>query len=126
MTADADPSSPPRTGHFVHGGAERLATRLVNAEALPTKISWYRVAPGAHCSHHVHQGKDECWLIVSGRGTARIGEAEHAVYPGDLLYTREGTPHSLFNGEPEDLVFVNFVFPTGTGTISSTEVGEAR
>jgi mannose-6-phosphate isomerase-like protein (cupin superfamily) len=108
----------------LHGGAERLVTRLVNTERLPTTISWYRIAPGSHCSYHVHRGKDECWLIVAGKGRARVAETEYEVRAGDFILTHEGTPHALFNTGSEELVFVNVVFPTGTGAISSTDLPE--
>ena len=122
MTTDAGATAP-GTGMFLHGRTERLATRLVNVEKLPTTISWYRIHPGGNCTYHVHRGKDECWLIVEGNGRARVGQTDYEVSPGDMLVTHEGTPHALENDGSRDLVFVNIVFPTG-GDISSREVGD--
>ena len=115
--------SAPETGPLLHGGAERLKTRLCNADVLPTKISWYRIAPGQKCSAHVHAGKDECWLIVAGTGSALVGDSHFSVMPGDFLLTPEGVPHSLANTGSDALVFVNIVFPTGAARISTTEIG---
>ena len=123
-TPDAGRLPGPDGKIFLHGKAERLPTRLVNAETLPTTISWYRVEPGGRCTYHVHSGKDECWLIVAGRGQAKVGDTDYQVAAGDFLLTREGTPHALVNAGAEDLVFVNIVFPTGTGAISSVELGD--
>lgn len=110
------------TGLFLHGRAERLATRIVNADSLPTTISWYRIPPAGMCTYHVHSGKDECWLIVAGSGRARVGDDHYDVGPGDFLVTHEGTPHSLVNTGETPLTFVNIVYPTGTGAISSREI----
>ena len=94
MTSAKEPAG---SGVVLHGGAERLATRLVNADRLPTTISWYRVAAGGHCSYHVHRGKDECWLIVAGRGRARVAETEYDVAAGEVFVDRSRSGRTDFS-----------------------------
>src|SRR5690606_7281288 len=72
---------------MMHGGAERLPIRWVNAAPPPTVISRYRVAPGQSVSLHMHTGKSENWVIVSGSGTVRVGDASFVVTEGDIVVT---------------------------------------
>jgi uncharacterized cupin superfamily protein len=57
--------------------------------------------------HHVHL-RDEEWLyVLSGRGTAEVGDVEHAIGPGDFLGFPAGGPaHHTRAAPAEDLVMV--------------------
>ena len=112
-------TSPP--GAILHGGAERLPVRWVNAAEPPAQISRYRVAPGRSVSLHVHTGKSEYWVIVAGSGVVRVGANEMQVVEGDIVATPPTVPHALTNTGSEPLVFLNFVAPTGE-PITSVEV----
>lgn len=106
---------------ILHGGAERLPTRWVNADEPPARISRYRVAPGASVSLHVHTGKAEFWVVLSGQGTVRVGERSIAVEEGDIVATPPAVPHGLVNTGATPLTFLNIVQPTGDA-ITSVEV----
>ena len=56
--------------------------------------------------HFDHQ--DEEWVyVLSGRGVAHIGDAQHEVAAGDFLgYTAGSQPHNLHNPNPEELVYL--------------------
>jgi mannose-6-phosphate isomerase-like protein (cupin superfamily) len=107
----------------LHGGARRLPVRWRNVEGPPPiTVSRYEIAPGEVCSLHVHTGKTELWLVVSGEGTARIGPDRIAVAEGDIVLTPPLVPHELVNTGAERLVFVNIVHPTGDVPITTTEI----
>jgi mannose-6-phosphate isomerase-like protein (cupin superfamily) len=107
---------------IMHGGAERLVINWVNADPPPTRIARYRVAPGNSVSMHVHTGKAEHWVIVTGEGTVRVGEQSFAVKAGDVVHTPPTIPHGLTATGDEPLVFLNIVQATGE-PITSIEIG---
>jgi len=114
---------------IVHGGARRLPLRWANlpADSLPPQvISRYVVEPGESCTLHVHTGKAELWVILSGHGIASIGSERHAVTEGDILITPATIPHALFNDGEAALQFVNIVLPTGDAPITTTEIGTTK
>jgi quercetin 2,3-dioxygenase len=57
--------------------------------------------------HHVHL-RDEEWLyVLSGHGSAEVGDAEHRIGPGDFLgFPAGGPPHHTRAADGEDLVMV--------------------
>ncbi len=106
----------------LHGGAERLPVRWPNVETPPFRISRYRVAPGASVSPHVHTGKIEYWLIVSGKGRVRIGSDDLDVTEGDVVRTGPGVAHALANTGGAALEFVNIVELTGDADVTTIEL----
>ena len=58
-----------------------------------------KVQPGHDSTeHHFHYNEDECVYILSGQGTAIIGDERFSVSEGDLLgYRKGGMAHSLKN-----------------------------
>ena len=56
---------------------------------------------------HFHHNDEEFIYILSGRGIARIGEAEHKISQGDFMaFAVKSLPHSLYNPYQEDLVYL--------------------
>jgi uncharacterized cupin superfamily protein len=56
---------------------------------------------------HAHLLQEEFLFVLEGTGTARIGEAEVAVGPGDFMgFPTDGTPHTLRNTGTSDLVYL--------------------
>lgn len=57
------------------------------------------VLPGHDSTeHHFHYNEDECIYVLSGEGTAKIGEQFFPISEGDFLgYRKGGMPHSIKN-----------------------------
>lgn len=56
---------------------------------------------------HSHQCDEEFLYILSGRGIAEIGEAEHPVGAGDFMgFSTNSLAHSLRNPFAQDLVYL--------------------
>lgn len=111
------------TGEVLHGGARRLPVRVHNPYGADVvRISRYVVDPGDRCSLHIHTGKTEAWLIVQGRGEARVGDVVLAVEEGDVVVTPPGKAHDLRNTGTLPLVFANVVLPTGDEPVTTTEL----
>ncbi len=66
----------------------------------------YRLPAGARDMQAPHL-EDEVYLVISGRARLRIGEQEHDVRNGSILYVRATSEHSFFDIE-EDLTLIAF------------------
>ena len=64
----------------------------------------YRLPAGARDMQAPHL-EDEVYFVVSGRATLKVGDEEHAVGPGHILYVQATTEHSFFRIE-EDLTLI--------------------
>lgn len=64
---------------------------------------------------HVHPDAEELVVVTTGTGTATVGEEEHDVAPGDVLYIPPNAEHEVRNtGDAMlGLIFINV--PTGDG-----------
>lgn len=107
----------------LHGGAQRLPTRLAVPGTKPRQtVSWYLIAPNDACAFHVHSGKTETWLVVDGHGVAQVGDRTFEVGPGDVIIAPSGTPHGLTNTGTNPLRFVNIVALDGDGPVTTQDL----
>ena len=84
----------------------RSLSALAGLQRLGLHIG--RVPPGRESFvYHAHQYEEEFVYILSGRGIAEIGDAEHEVGPGDaMLFTAPSVGHHLRNPFDADLVYL--------------------
>ena len=78
--------------HFLNDKARRLQKSLGKATGL-TEIDFsiIEVAPGDESTeHHLHYHEEECWYILEGEATARIGAESKPVKAGDFVGCRKG------------------------------------
>ena len=79
-------------------GAERLGCRLVVVP--PGKRAW---------PFHNHHANDELFVVLSGRGKLRFGEALHAIEAGDVAVCPAGgrsTAHQIINDSDAELRYL--------------------
>ena len=95
-----------RKQHFQNPNARRVNKSLGDAAGL-TGLGFHliEVDPGCETTeYHVHHHEDECVFILSGTGTAEIGDESHPVGPGDFIgYRKGGLPHAIRNTGTEVL-----------------------
>jgi len=63
---------------------------------------------GGTTSLHIHDQGDELFYVVSGRGTATLGDETEVIGPGDVIFVPQGAVHridNLDNDEPLTVVF---------------------
>ena len=63
---------------------------------------------GGTTNLHVHDQGDELFYVVSGRGTATLGDEIEAIGPGDVIFVPRSAVHrieNLDNDEPLEVVF---------------------
>ena len=66
-------------------------------------VTWVDVRPGASQAAH-HHPPEQVYVIVRGQGRMHVGEEEHDVGQGDLIFVPANATHGIRN--------------TGTGTLS--------
>ena len=98
-----------RRPHPLDAALVRHTRSLGDAAGLSTiGVHLVRLTQGDTSSvlHFHHQ--DEEWVyVLSGRGTANIGEVQHEVSPGDFMgFVAGSQPHNLHNPHAEDLVYL--------------------
>ncbi|EAQ04539.1 hypothetical protein OB2597_04635 [Pseudooceanicola batsensis HTCC2597] len=99
--------------HFLNDRARRVNRSLGDRTGI-TGFGFHliTVEPGDETTeYHLHHFEDECVYVLEGEATAVIGEAEHAIGPGDFIgYRKGGLAHTIRN--------------TGAGPLKCIVVGE--
>ncbi len=93
--------------HFVNPAAKRINKSLGDAAGLKNLgIHMMTVAPGDRSSeYHCHRYEDEAIYVISGRGTAVIGDERYALGPGDFMgHPIDRVAHEMINDGNEPLV----------------------
>jgi len=96
-----------RRVHFVNPEAVRIDKSLGDLAGLKNLgVHMMTVAPGDRSAeYHYHRYEDEAIYVLSGRGTAVIGEESYKIGPGDFLGFPGGGPaHETINDGSEPLV----------------------
>lgn len=103
LRADTTPRNP-KEGPFGH-----LDVRwVVGPENGATLISFGQSTYPQHATHenHYHPNAEEVVMVVSGRGTQRIGEDALDLGPGDICFIPRSMPHRITGTSEEDLVIL--------------------
>ncbi|SDW84813.1 cupin domain-containing protein [Thiocapsa roseopersicina] len=72
--------------------------------------SVYHLPAGSRDMASAHE-EDELYLVLGGRGRLRVGESEHAVREGTLMYVHAACDHAFFDVEEDLTVLVFFGAP---------------
>lgn len=90
-----------------------VEVRIAHGGLQPDEFSqmWVRLEPGGgEIPPHAHDGLDECFVILEGRGQALVRGQHVTVGPGTSIYAPDGSEHGLRNDGDEPLVLLaNFV-----------------
>lgn len=60
-------------------------------------VDYMTIPPGTQFGVHAHDGSEELYVILKGRGTALLDGTQQPVGPGDFLMLRDGGAHGLRN-----------------------------
>lgn len=69
-------------------------------------------ARGGRTPLHIHEQGDELFYVVSGQGTATLGDVTETIGPGDVIFVRRGGVHRISNLEREAPLVVVFFMDT--------------
>ncbi len=92
--------------HFLNDGAQRINKSLGDVTGLTgLGIHVIEVAPGFETTeYHVHHYEDEAVYVLSGTGTATIGDVDYPISSGDFIgYRKMGLAHTILNSGTETL-----------------------
>ncbi len=64
---------------------------------------------GQNTNGHYHQGQEEVYFFMYGRGSIQVGDDMYEVEGGDIVLIPDGLFHKVWNTGESDLVF-NCVF----------------
>ncbi len=67
------------------------------------------IPPGAGIGPHRHEGEDEVYLVVKGRGILDDGTTRTPVAVGDAVLTGNGESHAIHNAGDTDLELIAFI-----------------
>ncbi len=87
-----------------------FGTKVVKGEMIIYPI-------GTQAPNHHHEGAEHFQYIISGSGTALLGDVAHVVRAGDTLYNYENELHSFVSDRDDDLVFVEYFVPAECSTV---------
>jgi uncharacterized cupin superfamily protein len=93
--------------HFLNEGAIRDSKSIGDATGLKNLgVHLITVQPGhGSTEYHFHHYEEECVYVLSGRGTAVIGEQSHKIGPGDFMgHPIDKIAHEMINDGSEPLV----------------------
>lgn len=96
-----------RRVHFLNEGAIRSNKSIGDVAGLKNLgVHLITVAPGHRSTeYHFHHYEEECVYVLSGSGTAMLGEQSHPIGPGDFLaHPIDKIPHEMINDGVEPLV----------------------
>ena len=74
-------------------------------------VTWVEGEPGSEQAVHSHEGREQVYVIVQGRGAMRVGEEVEEVGPGTLIYVPPGAGHSIKNIGEDRLIYVSSTSP---------------
>jgi uncharacterized cupin superfamily protein len=93
--------------HFLNEGATRSNKSIGDAAGLKNLgVHLITVQPGhGSTEYHFHHYEEECVYVLSGHGTAVIGEQSHKIGPGDFMaHPIDKVAHEMINDGTEPLV----------------------
>lgn len=108
-SADIQALAETRRPHPLNSALVRHTRSLGDATGLSTiGVHFVRLEQGDTSSVHHYHHQDEEWVyILSGRGTAEIGDEKYDVEAGDFMgFVAGSLPHCLHNPNAEDLVYL--------------------
>lgn len=95
-----------RMNHGPGSKGSEIARRPFPNDIKDAFVAWTRLQPNSAVGRHIQRGW-ELYYIVSGEGRFTLDDEESEVRAGDLLFTPDGSWHSIENtGDDELVIFV--------------------
>ena len=71
-----------------------------------------RARKGFSPPRHVHHAEDTAMVVLEGRITAEVGDEQHAVGPGELVWLPRDVPHT-FRVDSDEVHLLELATPAG-------------
>lgn len=95
-------------GH-IGGFSKYLVGEHNGCTTMDFRVSRYPIR--GRVDPHIHEIAEQIYYIISGTGTAQLGDERMVIQPGDTLFVPPRVVHGLENTGHEDLVFVVVTSP---------------
>lgn len=85
---------------------ERILKVLVSPDTVGSQkisVGLSIIDPGNSSTPHVHEGEEEVFYVVVGRGKVMLENKWFAISPGTAVYVKPGSLHQLLNIGDETL-----------------------
>jgi len=106
----------------VAAGTDTSIQVLISSQEGPHfAMRRFVIQPGGGMPLHTNTLEHEQY-VLNGEAKVRIGEQEHQVKTGDVVFIPEGAPHSYFNTGTDEFVFL-CVIPNQPDEIKLVEGG---
>jgi uncharacterized RmlC-like cupin family protein len=113
MRADTTPRNA-RSGPFGHLDVRWVVGAHTGASLIAFGQSTYPY--GATHENHHHPNAEEVVMVVSGRGTQKIGDRSLDLGPGDMCFIPRATPHRITGTSQDEDCVILWAFG-GAGSI---------
>jgi mannose-6-phosphate isomerase-like protein (cupin superfamily) len=97
------------TGDRMDPPYARVVKHLVAAWNAGATHLWLGVSvidPLSSSNLHVHEGQEEVFYCLSGRGRIRVGDEEASFEPGCCVFVPPGVAHQLINTQSDEVLRV--------------------
>ncbi len=74
-------------------------------------VTWVEGEPGSEQAVRSHDGREQVYVVVQGRGAMRVGDEVEEVSAGTMILVPPGTDHSIRNIGEERLIYVSATSP---------------
>jgi mannose-6-phosphate isomerase-like protein (cupin superfamily) len=91
---------------------------VLEEDSMTVEVGRYPAGETAGKNPHT---EDEIYYIVSGSGTARIGDETHSIEAGDVVFVEQGTEHDFFDIEEDITVLIIFAESANPASYSIRE-----
>jgi quercetin dioxygenase-like cupin family protein len=83
-------------------GAKKMKLKLLSENAV-----WIEIEPGGHSPDHKHEDKERL-VVISGKGTVKLGKEMKAVRQNDFIEFEPNELHQIINTGDEILATMCF------------------
>lgn len=107
-------SSPSGEGFILKAGGGEALLRGIVVKASPKTGTMGSILveqtfqKGGTTNLHIHEQGDELFYVVSGRGTAALGDESEMIGPGDVIFVPRSAVHGISNLNNDDPLTVVF------------------
>lgn len=74
-------------------------------------VTWVDCPPGSSQPKHQHDTQEQVYVIIRARGVMTVGDEEHELSEGTLVFVPPATTHTIRNETPELMSYVSATSP---------------
>ena len=113
----------------IHGGSGRLATRHMwspeDFQSTWTFVDHAVLGEGASVGYHYHDGLEESFIVLSGRGWMTIDGDTFEVGSGSVTFQGIEEPHGIYNPGPNPLAFLRLAVGVPNETFTTIDLDDS-